>query len=119
MRRRLASCWVDLRRAFGVEHLLEGGIPFDAFDLGEDVVATAHEADVIACLQGAQIGIVDPNTYAFLGLRGLHLKGKQSPDGAEFSKEEVAYSIARLTDGIVDHAGDVSSRSATVKSQPK
>ncbi|MFJ2031773.1 CU044_5270 family protein [Streptosporangium sp. NPDC087985] len=51
--------------------------------------------------------IVDPNTYAFLGVRGFYLNGKRMPDGRTFSKGEAVYSIARLADGIVDHAGDI------------
>ncbi|MFC7381144.1 CU044_5270 family protein [Sphaerisporangium rhizosphaerae] len=53
--------------------------------------------------------IIDPNTYAFLGLRGLYLSEKRVPGGRTFSKGEVVYSVARLADGIVDHAGDVTS----------
>ncbi|WP_433252550.1 CU044_5270 family protein [Streptosporangium sp. CA-135522] len=51
--------------------------------------------------------IVDPNTYAFFGVRGLYLSGKRTPDGRMFSKGEVVYSTARLADGIVDHAGSI------------
>jgi hypothetical protein len=53
--------------------------------------------------------IIDPDTYAFLGLRDYYPKGKRSSDGINFKEGEVVDAVAQMADGIVDHAGDLAS----------
>ncbi|MFC4534925.1 CU044_5270 family protein [Sphaerisporangium dianthi] len=53
--------------------------------------------------------IIDPDTYAFLGLRDYYPEGKRSSDGIRFKEGEVVVAFARLADGIVDHAGNLAS----------
>ncbi|MFF3668508.1 hypothetical protein [Microtetraspora malaysiensis] len=52
--------------------------------------------------------IIDPNTYVLLGGRRVYVgeSKSQSPYG-KLAEGEVVFSVAQVTGGIVDHAGDV------------
>jgi hypothetical protein len=52
--------------------------------------------------------IVDPHTYVLLGGRRVHVGGATSPSPySKLPKGEVIFSVAQVTTGIVDRAGDV------------